>query len=46
MVMPPHRYGAPSHREFIEHNTPQEYRAPAADFASLIAWLTAKAAKK
>src|ERR1044072_8655689 len=39
-------YGAPSHREFIEHNTPQEYRAPAADLGSLSAWLTAKAAKK
>jgi len=46
LVSGPVPYGAPSHREFIEHNTPQEYRAPAADFASLIAWLTAKAAKK
>lgn len=39
-------YGAPSHREFIEHNTPQEYRAPGADIGALIAWLTAKASKK
>ncbi len=39
-------YGAPTHREFIEHVTPQEYRAPAANFAALIAWLTQKAAKK
>jgi hypothetical protein len=39
-------YGAPSHREFIEHVTPQEYRAPAADFGALIVWLAQKAAKK
>jgi hypothetical protein len=39
-------YGAPTHREFIEHVTPIEYRAPAANFAALIAWLTQKAAKK
>ena len=39
-------YGAPTHREFIEHVTPQEYRAPAADIGALIAWLTSKAAKK
>ena len=39
-------YGAPTHREFIEHVTPIEYRAPAANFAALIAWLTEKAAKK
>ena len=39
-------YGAPTHREFIEHVTPIEYRAPAANFGALIAWLTQKAAKK
>ena len=39
-------YGAPSHREFIEHNTPIEYRAPAANFAALLAWLAEKANKK
>jgi hypothetical protein len=39
-------YGAPTHREFIEHVTPMEYRAPAANFGALIAWLTQKAAKK
>ena len=38
-------YGAPSHREFIEHVTPIEYRAPVADFASLIRWLTEKTKK-
>jgi hypothetical protein len=39
-------YGAPSHREFIEHNTPIEYRAPGADLGALFAWLAEKAAKK
>jgi len=39
-------YGAPTHREFIEHVTPIEYRAPAANLGALIAWLTQKAAKK
>ncbi|HKC56743.1 MAG TPA: hypothetical protein VKC35_11495 [Vicinamibacterales bacterium] len=39
-------YGAPTHREFIEHVTPMEYRAPGANIAALLAWLTQKAAKK
>ena len=39
-------YGAPTHREFIEHVTPIEYRAPPANIAALIAWLTQKASKK
>lgn len=39
-------FGAPSHREFIEHNTPIEYRAPGANFAALLAWLAEKANKK
>ena len=39
-------YGAPTHREFIEHVTPIEYRAPFADFGALIRWLTDKANKK
>ena len=39
-------YGAPSHREFIEHNTPIEYRAPGADLGALLLWLADKAAKK
>src|SRR5919206_3624661 len=29
-------YGAPTHREFIEHVTPIEYRAPGANLAALI----------
>jgi len=32
-------YGAPSHAEFLRHITPQEYRAPAADFGALFRWL-------
>jgi len=32
-------YGAPTHREIIEHITPQEYRAPFVDFSALIRWL-------
>ena len=39
-------YGAPSHREMIEHVTPIEYRAPYADIGSLIRWLSDKANKK
>ena len=38
-------YGAPSHQEMINHVTPQEYRAPYADFGSLIRWLSDKAKK-
>ena len=39
-------YGAPSHRQMLEHVTPQEFRAPVMDFPALIAWLAQKAAKK
>ena len=39
-------YGAPSHREMIEHVTPIEYRAPYADFSNLIRWLSDRANKK
>jgi hypothetical protein len=38
-------YGAPSHQEMINHVTPQEYRAPYADFGSLIRWLSDKGKK-
>ncbi len=30
---------APTHKEMIEHVTPREYRAPAADFSALLRWL-------
>jgi hypothetical protein len=36
---------APSHREMIEHVTPKEYRAPAADFSALLRWLSERARK-
>ena len=39
-------YGAPTHREFLEHVTPIEYRAPIMDFSALIRWLSDKANKK
>jgi len=39
-------YGAPSHRDMLEHVTPQEYRAPMMDFSNLLRWLTDKANKK
>jgi hypothetical protein len=42
----PMPYGAPTHREFIEHVTPQEYRAPAADLQSLFRWLAEKTGSK
>jgi hypothetical protein len=32
-------YGAPTHREIINHITPQEFRAPYVDFSALIRWL-------
>lgn len=31
---------APTHRDMIEHVTPKEYRAPAADLGALVRWLT------
>jgi hypothetical protein len=42
----PAPYGAPTHRQMIEQITPQEYRAPAADFSALFRWLADKAKDK
>ena len=42
----PTPYGAPTHRQMIEAVTPQEYRAPAADFGALFRWLSDKAKDK
>ena len=36
---------APTHREMIEHVTPREYRAPAADFGALLRWLAERSKK-
>ena len=35
----PPPYGAPTHRQMIEQITPQEYRAPAADFSLIVTHL-------
>ena len=43
LVNGPVPYGAPTHREMIEHVTPKEYRAPAADISALIRWLAERA---
>jgi len=45
LVYGPVPYGAPTHREMIEHVTPKEYRAPVADFAALARWLAERAKK-
>lgn len=38
-------YGAPSHSQMMNQVTPQEYRAPAADFTSIMRWMGDKAKK-
>jgi len=39
-------YGAPTHRDMINAVTPQEYRAPAADFSGLMRWFSDKSKDK
>ena len=39
-------YGAPTHRQMLEMMTPQEFRAPVADFSTFMRWLADRAAKK
>ena len=46
LVYGPVPYGAPTHKEMIEHVTPKEYRAPAADFSALLRWLAERGSKK
>ena len=36
---------APTHKEMIEHVTPQEFRAPAADLGALMRWLAERTKK-
>jgi hypothetical protein len=43
LVNGPVPYGAPTHREMIEHVTPQEFRSPVMDFSALFRWLADKA---
>jgi hypothetical protein len=38
-------YGAPTHQDMLNLITPQEYRAPAADFSSLMRWFSGKSKK-
>ena len=38
-------YGAPTHREMINMITPQEHRAPAANFGNLFRWLSGEKEK-
>ena len=45
LVHGPVPYGAPTHREMIEHVTPKEYRAPVADLGALARWLAERAKK-
>jgi hypothetical protein len=37
---------APTHKQMLEMMTPQEYRAPVADFSALMRWLADKGNKK
>jgi hypothetical protein len=39
-------YGAPTHQQMLQVMTPQEFRAPVADFTSIFRWLSAKAKDK
>lgn len=38
-------YGGPTHQEMLQIMTPQEFRAPAADFSGLIRWLQDRSKK-
>lgn len=38
-------YGGPTHRDMMNVMTPQEFRAPAADFSGVARWLANKAKK-
>ena len=46
LVNGPAPYGAPTHQEIINHITPQEYRAPVADFSALLRWLAERQKKQ
>ena len=41
----PAPYGAPTHSDILQMITPQEHRAPAADFGALFRWLADKGKK-
>lgn len=46
LIHGPVPYGAPTHRELIDQVTPQEFRAPYADFSALLRWLAERNKKK
>jgi hypothetical protein len=46
LVNGPVPYGAPTHRELIDHVTPQQFRAPYADFSALMRWLADRKKEK
>lgn len=46
LTVGPVPYGAPTHRDMIEHVTPQEFRSPAMDFSALLRWLQERNKKK
>ena len=46
LMTAPAPYGAPTHRQILEQITPQEFRAPAADFSALFRWIADKAKDK
>jgi hypothetical protein len=46
LVDGPVPYGAPTHREMVEHVTPRDYRPMAWDLNSLYRWLSERAKKK
>jgi len=35
-------YGAPTHKEMVEHMTPKEFSSPPMDFSGLVNWLQGK----
>jgi hypothetical protein len=46
LVYGPVPYGAPTHQQMLDVMTPQEFRAPVADFSSIIRWLSDKSKNK
>jgi hypothetical protein len=46
LVNGPVPYGGPTHQQMLQIMTPQEFRAPTADFGALIRWLSDKAKDK
>jgi hypothetical protein len=46
LVSGPVPYGAPTHKEMVEHVTPREYRPMAWDLSGVVRWLAERANKK